>query len=112
MFSTLLQHVQDLSLTYPIMVGFMAEIETYLKTGKMDLPISLVFAANKGDDMLLHQLLKKGSDPNEIDHKTGKTPLVRILRPIISIHIFFYTLNTNYNSTFTCYIACCSFSRQ
>ncbi|KAK2452947.1 potassium channel AKT1 [Trifolium repens] len=68
-------HVQDLSLTYPIMVGFMAEIETYLKTGKMDLPISLVFAANKGDDMLLHQLLKKGSDPNEIDHKTGKTPL-------------------------------------
>ncbi|XP_045799570.1 potassium channel AKT1-like [Trifolium pratense] len=70
-----LQHVHNLSLTYPAMVGFMSEVETLLSTGKMDLPISLVFAAEKDDDMLLHQLLKKGSDPNEIDHKNGKTPL-------------------------------------
>lgn len=61
------------------MVGVMTDIETMLAKGKMDLPISLIFAASKSDDILLHQLLKKGSDPNEIDSKTGKTPLVRIL---------------------------------
>ncbi|GAU15112.1 hypothetical protein TSUD_08500 [Trifolium subterraneum] len=70
-----LKHVHVLSLMHPIMVGVMADIEKLLSTGKMDLPISLVFATNKGDDMLLHHLLKKGSDPNEVDHKTGKTPL-------------------------------------
>lgn len=83
-FSTLLQHVQNLK--YPMIASVQTEIESMLSKGKMDLPISLIYAANKPDDMLLHQLLKKGSDPNEIDNKTGRTALVRIL--------FRYNVNT------------------
>ncbi|KAL5071427.1 hypothetical protein RYX36_022314 [Vicia faba] len=60
---------------YGMLEGVMAEIETLLARGKMDLPISLIFAAYKGDDIMLHELLKKGSDPSEIDNKTGKTAL-------------------------------------
>ncbi|KAH1212865.1 Potassium channel AKT1 [Glycine max] len=58
----------------PLMKGILAETEAMLARGKMDLPISLLFAASRGDDMLLQQLLKKGSDPNEPD-KNGKTAL-------------------------------------
>ncbi|XP_024629742.1 potassium channel AKT1 [Medicago truncatula] len=68
-----LQHVQNLK--YPMIASVQTEIESMLSKGKMDLPISLIYAANKPDDMLLHQLLKKGSDPNEIDNKTGRTAL-------------------------------------
>lgn len=78
---------------YGVLEGVMAEIEILLARGKMNLPISLIFAAHKGDDIMLHELLKKGSDPNEIDNKTGKTALVRILSPLMSRHIFFYTLH-------------------
>ncbi|KAG4933998.1 hypothetical protein JHK87_048000 [Glycine soja] len=58
----------------PLMKEILAETEAMLARGKMDLPISLLFAASRGDDILLHQLLKKGSDPNEPD-KDGKTAL-------------------------------------
>ncbi|XP_058724846.1 potassium channel AKT6-like isoform X2 [Vicia villosa] len=68
-----LNHVQKSK--YGMLEGVMAEIEILLARGKMDLPISLIFAAHKGDDIMLHELLKKGSDPNEIDNKTGKTAL-------------------------------------
>lgn len=88
MFSTLLQHVQKSK--FGMLDGVMAEIETLLARGKMDLPISLIFAAQKGDDIMLHELLKKGSDPNEIDNKTGKTALVRILFPLMFRHLFFF----------------------
>lgn len=58
------------------MKGMLTELETMLAKGKMELPISLLFAASKNDDMLLQQLLKKGSDPNEVD-RNRKTALVR-----------------------------------
>lgn len=46
-----------------------------LARGQMDFPITLCFAASKGDSFLLHQLLKRGLDPNESDHY-GRTALV------------------------------------
>lgn len=74
MFYTLLQHLQESG--DAVMKGMLAELETMLAKGKMELPISLLFAASKNDDMLLQQLLKKGSDPNEMD-RNRKTTLVR-----------------------------------
>jgi ankyrin repeat protein len=48
-----------------------------LARGHLDLPVTLCFAVNKGDDFMLHQLLKRGLDPNESD-KNGHTALVCI----------------------------------
>uniref|UniRef100_A0A7N2LDB3 KHA domain-containing protein n=1 Tax=Quercus lobata TaxID=97700 RepID=A0A7N2LDB3_QUELO len=45
-----------------------------LARGRMDLPLSLCFAALRGDDFLLQQLLKRGLDPNELD-SNGRTVL-------------------------------------
>lgn len=59
------------------MASILADTEHMLAHGKMDLPLSLCFAAVRGDDLLLHQLLKRGSDPNEVD-TNGRTALVRI----------------------------------
>lgn len=59
----------------PIMEGVLAETENMLARGRMDLPVSLCFAATRGDDLLLHQLLKRGLDPNESDNN-GRTALV------------------------------------
>lgn len=60
----------------PTMREILVDTEAMLARGKkMDLPISLIPATCRGDDVLLHQLLRKGSDPNEID-KSGKTALV------------------------------------
>ena len=59
----------------PLMNEILAEAEAMLARGKMDLPVSLLFAASRGDDILLNQLLKKGSDPIEADNN-GKTALV------------------------------------
>ena len=39
------------------------------------MPLSLFFAAMRGDNVLMHKLLKQGKDPNELD-STGRTPLV------------------------------------
>lgn len=75
MFYTLLQHLHESG--DPRKEAIVAETETMMARGKMDLPISLLFVTNRGDDILLHQLLKKGSDPNEVD-KNGRTPLVCI----------------------------------
>lgn len=74
MFYTFLQHLHDSE--DPLMEGILVETETMLAQGKMDLAINLSFAARRGDDTLLYQLLRKGSDPNEPD-KNGKTALVR-----------------------------------
>jgi len=57
------------------MDAILAETEAMLARGKMDMPITTCFAASRNDDLLLHRLLKKGSDPNELD-KNGKTTLV------------------------------------
>nr|CAB64728.1 putative potassium channel [Arabidopsis thaliana] len=70
--NNLLQHLKDS--TDPVMKGILAETELMLAQGKMDLPLSLCFAAARGDDLLLHQLLKRGSNPNETD-KNGRTAL-------------------------------------
>ncbi|XP_028779283.1 potassium channel AKT1 [Neltuma alba] len=70
--SNFLQHLKESS--DPIMEGVLAETEAMLARGRMDLPISPCFAANRDDDLLLHQLLKRGSDPNEVD-KNGRTSL-------------------------------------
>ncbi|XP_061356258.1 potassium channel AKT1-like [Gastrolobium bilobum] len=67
-----LQHMHESG--DPVKQGILAETEAMLVRGKMDLPISLLFAANRGDDILLLKLLKKGSDPNETE-KNGKTAL-------------------------------------
>ncbi|RDY12654.1 Potassium channel AKT1, partial [Mucuna pruriens] len=53
----------------PLMRGILAETEAMLARGKLDLPI-----ISRGDDIFLHKLLKKGSDPNEVD-TNGKTAL-------------------------------------
>ncbi|KAJ1438273.1 RmlC-like jelly roll fold [Sesbania bispinosa] len=68
-----LQHLNESK--DPMMEGILAETEAMVARGKMDLPVSLLFAASRGDDILLHQLLKKGSDPNETDKNNGKTAL-------------------------------------
>ncbi|KAL9440493.1 hypothetical protein AB3S75_019207 [Citrus x aurantiifolia] len=64
--NNLLQHLKDLK--DPIMEGVLLETENMLARGRMDLPLSLCFAALRGDDLLLHQLLKRGLDPNESDN--------------------------------------------
>jgi hypothetical protein len=52
-----------------------AETMAMLARGKTDLPISTCFAVSRNDNVLLRQLLKKGSDPNEADRR-GRTALV------------------------------------
>lgn len=59
----------------PVMANVLLETENMLARGKMDLPLNLSFAAIREDDLLLHQLLKRGLDPNESDNN-GRTPLV------------------------------------
>ncbi|KAL6331118.1 hypothetical protein AAG906_009546 [Vitis piasezkii] len=70
--NNLLQHLKDLK--DPIMEGVLVETENMLARGRMDLPLSLCFATLRGDDLLLHQLLKRGLDPNESD-SNGRTAL-------------------------------------
>ncbi|KAL0410514.1 UNVERIFIED_CONTAM: Potassium channel AKT1 [Sesamum latifolium] len=70
--NNLLQHLKELK--DPIMEGVLLETENMLARGRMDLPLTLCFAALRGDDLLLHHLLKRGLDPNESDNN-GKTAL-------------------------------------
>lgn len=58
-----------------MMEGILTDVEQMLARGRMDLPLSLCFAATRGDDLLLHQLLRRGLDANEMDNN-GRTPLV------------------------------------
>ncbi|KAF5799467.1 putative potassium channel, voltage-dependent, EAG/ELK/ERG, rmlC-like jelly roll [Helianthus annuus] len=62
----LLEHLKNLN--DPLMEGVLIETEKMLAHGRMDLPLSLCFATRRGDDLLLHKLLKKGLDPNESDN--------------------------------------------
>ncbi|KAF9680500.1 hypothetical protein SADUNF_Sadunf06G0127700 [Salix dunnii] len=63
--NNLLQYLKELK--DPIMEGVLLETENMVARGRMDLPLSLCFAALRRDDLLLHQLLKRGLDPNESD---------------------------------------------
>jgi ankyrin repeat protein len=60
------------------MVGVLKEIENMLARGRLELPITLCFAVTRGDENLLHQLLKRNLDPNESD-QDGRTALVSII---------------------------------
>lgn len=53
------------------------ETEQMLARGRMELPLSLCFAATRGDDLLLHQLLRRSLDPDEGD-ENGRRPLVKL----------------------------------
>nr|ADK93728.1 inward-rectifying potassium channel [Puccinellia tenuiflora] len=57
-----------------VMVSVLKEIENMLARGRLDLPITLSFAVTRGDDHLVHQLLKRNLDPNESD-QDGRTAL-------------------------------------
>lgn len=57
------------------MENILLETEHMLAHGQLDLPLSLCFAAMRGDDSLMGQLLKRGLDPNESD-RNGRTSLV------------------------------------
>ncbi|XP_031098345.1 potassium channel AKT1-like [Ipomoea triloba] len=70
--NNLLQHLKDMR--DPIMEGVLLETENMLACGRMDLPLTLCFATLRGDDLLLHHLLKRGLDPNESDNN-GRTAL-------------------------------------
>ncbi|CAN7060462.1 hypothetical protein IGI04_016089 [Brassica rapa subsp. trilocularis] len=70
--NNLLQHLKEMN--DPVMASVLLETENMLAKGKLDLPINLFFAAMREDDLLLHQLLKRGQDPNESDNN-GRTPL-------------------------------------
>ncbi|CAI9094492.1 OLC1v1030241C1 [Oldenlandia corymbosa var. corymbosa] len=54
--------------------GILEETEELLAQGRMDMPLSLCFAATRGDDLLLNQLLRRGMDPNESDNNK-RTPM-------------------------------------
>ncbi|XP_011013838.1 PREDICTED: potassium channel AKT1-like isoform X3 [Populus euphratica] len=58
----------------PVMEGVFLETTNMLAHGRMELPLSLCIAALRGDDLLLHQLLKRGLDPNEADNN-GRSAL-------------------------------------
>ena len=61
-----MQHLKELK--DPMMEEILTATEQMLACGRMDLPLTLCFAAMRGDDLLLHKLLKRGSDPNEFDN--------------------------------------------
>uniref|UniRef100_A0A7N0V356 Potassium channel n=1 Tax=Kalanchoe fedtschenkoi TaxID=63787 RepID=A0A7N0V356_KALFE len=61
----LLQHLKDGR--DPITEEILIDTEKMLARGKMDVPLSLCFAAARGDDLLLHQLLRRGLDANELE---------------------------------------------
>ncbi|XP_019189625.1 PREDICTED: potassium channel AKT1-like [Ipomoea nil] len=66
--NNLLQHLKDMR--DPIMEVVLLETENMLARGRMD----LCFATLRGDNLLLHHLLKRGLDPNESDNN-GRTAL-------------------------------------
>ncbi|CAH9098794.1 unnamed protein product [Cuscuta europaea] len=70
--NNLLQHLKNAR--DPIMEGVLLQTENMLARGRMDLPLTLCFAALRGDDLLLRHLLKRGLDPNESDNN-GRSAL-------------------------------------
>ncbi|CAA7403136.1 unnamed protein product [Spirodela intermedia] len=58
----------------PVMEAVLREAESTLGSVRTDLPVSLCFAAMRADDLLMHQLLRRGMDPNESDNHR-RTPL-------------------------------------
>ncbi|CAH9144306.1 unnamed protein product [Cuscuta epithymum] len=71
--NNLLQHLKEMK-DDPLMEGVLLETEHMLARGRMELPLTLCFATQRGDDLLLNHLLKRGLDPNESDNN-GRTAL-------------------------------------
>ncbi|XP_022132477.1 potassium channel AKT1 isoform X1 [Momordica charantia] len=71
--NNLLKHLREIK--DPMMEEILQETQQTLTRSGMEMPHSLCYAANNGDDLLLHKLLKRGSHPNEVDNSNGKTPL-------------------------------------
>ncbi|KAK6137109.1 hypothetical protein DH2020_029147 [Rehmannia glutinosa] len=69
----LLEHLKEY--TDPMMQEILTYTEHMLAHGRMDMPLSLCFAAARGYDLLLHHLLRRGLDPNELD-SNGRNALV------------------------------------
>ncbi|KAF8732163.1 hypothetical protein HU200_016132 [Digitaria exilis] len=66
--NNLIQYLKEKSDSFAI-AGVAEEIEYMLARGQLELPVTtLCYAASKGDDFLMHQLLKRGVDPNESDN--------------------------------------------
>ncbi|KAL7150722.1 hypothetical protein ABFS83_05G132500 [Erythranthe nasuta] len=63
--NNLLQHLKEQK--DPVMQEILTDTEHMLAHGRMDVPLSLCFAASREDDLLLHHLLRRGLDPNELD---------------------------------------------
>ncbi|KAL3633454.1 hypothetical protein CASFOL_022216 [Castilleja foliolosa] len=70
--NNLLQHLKEQN--DPVMQTILRDTEHMLAHGRMDVPLSLCFAATREDDLLLQHLLRKGMDANETDNN-GRTAL-------------------------------------
>ncbi|CAN0877633.1 Potassium channel AKT6 [Linum grandiflorum] len=70
--NNVLQHLKERN--DPLMQEILSETEHMLAEGKTDLPLTLCFAATRGDDLLLQHILKRGSDPDEADNG-GRTAM-------------------------------------
>ncbi|KAG9133894.1 hypothetical protein Leryth_004619 [Lithospermum erythrorhizon] len=57
--NNLLQHLKDTR----EMETILADTEHMLAQGRMDMPLTLCFAAMRGDDLLMNNLLRQGKDP-------------------------------------------------
>ncbi|KAL9233896.1 hypothetical protein vseg_008831 [Gypsophila vaccaria] len=70
--NNLLEHLK--SQDDPMMQSVLRDVQKMLAQGQMDIPLGLCFAADRGDETLLQQLLRRGTDPNELD-VNGRTAL-------------------------------------
>lgn len=75
------------------MEEILQEAEEALSRAKTEMPLTSYHAADSGDDLLLHQLLKRGSNPNEVDAKDGKTALVH------KFYLLFLLIFANHNQS-------------
>lgn len=55
--------------------SILRDVEKMLAEGKMDLPLSLGFAAEREDETLLRNLIRRGRHPDETD-MNGRAALV------------------------------------
>ncbi|KAL5975257.1 RAC-alpha serine/threonine-protein kinase [Asimina triloba] len=92
-----LQHLKETK--DPLMERVLVETEKMLACGRTDMPVTLCFAASRGDESLLQQLLERGLDPNESDN-SGRTALPRASWHHIVVYQF-----PDGNAVFSCFNA-------
>ncbi|KAL6533861.1 hypothetical protein OROHE_013694 [Orobanche hederae] len=64
--NNLLEHLKEYR--DPMLQEILTYTEHMLANGRTDMPLSLCFAAARGFELMLHHLLRRGSDPNELDN--------------------------------------------